>query len=142
MKAIKTLMIGAVAAVSLSTTAMASNLTIKTNNVDQVINVMCGKDAGSEKDTGYPINPGQDRTMAFLLIKIALGSDIWCDFFENGTDIGTAHFLVGSTAATVAFHENKDPAHFDVAIAKGDGSILDDGVTANDIHVTLTKKVA
>lgn len=134
----KTLLIAAAISASVfAAGAMAAGtLTLQSKNETNMITVKCGPSQASEKPTMFPIKPSAPTVLPYSLIKMFMGSDLFCDFFENNTDIGTAHITISGDAstATVLSWQNADPTSFDVALS------APDNVATPDLSVTLTKK--
>lgn len=132
----KTLLtIGICAAVFSANTMAAGSVTLQSVNESNIITVKCGSAPTNEKPTLFPIKPTAPTVLPNNLIKQFMGADIYCDFFENTTDVGTAHLLISSDAstATVASWSALDAAHFGVSISSPNG------VPTTNLKVTLTK---
>ena len=132
----KTLLAMSISAAVFSASAMAAgSLTLSSVNEPNLITVKCGPTQATEKTTPFPIKPTAPTILPDNLIKMFIGADIYCDFFENTTDIGTSHLTIAadSSTATVISWSALDPTHFDVAISSANG------VPSSDLKVTLTK---
>ena len=132
----KTLLAMGISAAVFSASAMAAgSLTLSSVNEPNLITVKCGATQATEKPTLFPIKPTAPTVLPDNLVKTFIGADIYCDFFENTTDIGTSHLTIAadSSTATVISWSALDPTHFDVAISSPNG------VPSSDLKVTLTK---
>ncbi|MDP1573932.1 MAG: hypothetical protein Q8L78_03235 [Coxiellaceae bacterium] len=132
----KTLFAMGISAALFSAGAMAAgSVTLQSVNESNVITVKCGATQATEKTTLFPIKPTSPTVLPDNLIKTFIGSDIYCDFFESTTDIGTAHLTIAGDAstATVASWSALDAAHFGVSLSSPNG------VPTTTLKVILTK---
>jgi len=132
----KTLLAMSISAAVFSASAMAAgSLTLKSVNEPNLIMVKCGASQATEKPTLFPIKPNVPTVLPDNLIKTFMGADIYCDFFEGASDVGTSHLTIAADAstATVVSWSALDPNHFDVAISSPNGT------PSSNLVVTLTK---
>ncbi|OGT44698.1 MAG: hypothetical protein A3E82_05230 [Gammaproteobacteria bacterium RIFCSPHIGHO2_12_FULL_38_11] len=110
-------------AITLSTSTIAGNITLKSQNEPKVIIIKCGPTPTTETDTHLFIPPnGQRGPLPYVLIKAGFHhSHLSCDFYEDGSnkDIATANLYISDdfTTATITNAENFDPSQFYIKIS-------------------------
>lgn len=137
----KKMMVGIVgAAALLSATAFADTLSLNSQNMTNPITVKCGASRDAERDTGMPIPTDGQRSIHYFLVRILLGSPLYCDFYDGSADIGYAKLTISDDYMTAQINDfSFDQTHYNVAISSGSYNPLPVNTSAKDISVMLTK---